>query len=496
MCFKRRLQAKYLWTMALMLILSCSPGQEGQEDGMEARAPQWLAISVNLPRISPTRAGLSDKGNDTPYEGSSEDQKVTSARVVLYDDNNMAVYSFDITATDIAVGSFTNAPFTIKARQLKKANYSVLVLLNPNAKVKAVTNKGNIKSQFEAASEVVINDMVSSDGIFMANAHGYIPTTDANWKETQAEAEATNVPVNVQLERSVGKIFVSPSEGVAIDVEGDIASATMKDFAIDVTNKKTFWMRKPGQSLTGNGTATSPAPTAIENESTPPYYQYAIDPNMDNVAANDFNQSTEYPQLVSTGGWEDNKGIYVIENTMNPSAQIRGNSTRALIRLCYKPASLTFEPTDNDSWADYRGKIMTVSELRQKIQDAITMSDEEMEMPQGFKADMNLLSNEEKLFNKSFDSHNLKYYHEGLNIYATYIRHFDDNKQPMLMAYGRYGVVRNHIYKIEIAKVMGPGSPTPPPPGDTPNDEATTYIAINTVVVPWNTRDIASIILN
>ncbi len=134
---------------ASLLLLSCSSAVEGPDDGAEGKAPQWLAISVSLPRFSQTRAGVADKGNDQPYEGSADDQKVTSARVVLYDDNNMAVHSFDITSTDIAVGSFTHAPFTIKARALKKANYSVLVLLNPNDKVKAVTNKGNVKSQFE-----------------------------------------------------------------------------------------------------------------------------------------------------------------------------------------------------------------------------------------------------------------------------------------------------------------------------------------------------------
>lgn len=483
---------------ASLLLISCSSTTEEQDGGMEEKAPQWLAISVDLPRFTPTRAGVANKDNDQSYEGSADDQKVTSARVVLYDNNNMAVYSFDITATDIAVGSFTNAPFTIKARQLKKANYSVLVLVNPNDKVKAVTNKGNVKAHFEAAADITLADLTGTNGVFMTNAHGYIATADGNWKETQAEAEASNIPVKVEVERAVGKIFISPANGQPVAVEGGatVGTATMADFALDVTNLKTFWMRKPGLSITGNGTADTEAPTAVETPTTPYYYQYAIDPNMNNaVPASDFSISTGFPQQTSTGGWADDKGIYVTENTMNADAQHHEHTTRVLVRLRYLPASLTFDATDNNSWADYKGKLMTLNELKKKIAEAATKSDTEMKMPTGFKADMALLTADEKAFSKSFYSHHLKYYHEGLSVYSTYIRHFDDIKQPMDMAYGRYGVVRNHIYKITVTKVMGPGLPVPPTPDDNPDDDKTTYIAVNTVVMSWNTRTLSSITL-
>lgn len=485
---------------ASLLLLSCSSNVEEPGDATEAKAPQWLAVSVNLPRFTQTRAGVADKNNDESYVGSADDQKVTSARIVLYDNNKMAVYSFDITSTDIAVGSFTNAPFTIKARALKKANYTVLVLINPSNKVKAVTNKGNVQAQFEAAAAVTINDLANTNGVFMTNAHGYVSTADANWKETQAEAEATNVPVKVQVERAVGKVFISPAQGTAVPVEGGaaVATATMSDFALDVTNLRTFWMRQPGLSLRGNGTSTTEAPTVAETKDTPHHLQYAIDPNMAATPTAEFDNHAEYPQAFSTGGWDDAKGLYVVENTMNADAQRHSNTTRVLVRLQYLPASLVFDATDADkSWADYKGKLMTLKELKEKITASKTQSDAEMKMPSGFKADMALLSADELAFSKSYASHNLRFYHKGLNIYATYIRHFDDTKQPMLKAYGRYGVVRNHIYKIEVTKVMGPGSPVPPTPDDKPDDDpSTTYIAVKTVVVPWNTRDLGSIILN
>lgn len=490
----KKTSSGFLIGIVASLLLSCSSNIGEPDDAL--KAPQWLAISVNLPHFTQTRAGVTDKNNDQPYEGSAADQKVTSARIVLYDNNDMAMYSFDITSTDIAVGSFTNAPFTIKAKALKKANYSVLVLVNPNDKVKAVTNKGNVKSQFETATTATIDVLVSETaGVFMTNAHGYVPTTNANWKETATEAES--VPVQVQVERSVGKVFVYPAKGEGVQVEGGatVGTATMDCFCTDITNSKIFWMRKPGLSLTGNGTSTTEAPTATETTTTPHYYQYAIDPNMDVTVPTEFNIHTEFPQTVSLGGWADDKGIYVIENTMNNVAQLHNNTTRLLVRLQYVPASLNFESADK-SWADYKGKLMTLKELKEKITASVTQTDEQMKMPTGFKTDVAQLSAAEKTFNKSFYSHNLKFYHQALNIYSTYIRHFDDTKQPKIMAYGRYGVVRNHIYKITITKVMGPGSPVPPIPDENPDDTPTTYIAVNTVVVPWNTRTLSSIILN
>jgi hypothetical protein len=65
----------------------------------------------------------------------------------------------------------------------------------------------------------------------------------------------------------------------------------------------------------------------------------------------------------------------------------------------------------------------------------------------------------------------------------------------MKMAYGRYGVVRNHAYKIEIAKIWGPGSPLPPQPEDEPNDQEKQYIAVNILVSPWTIRKQTDIIL-
>lgn len=85
----------------------------------------------------------------------------------------------------------------------------------------------------------------------------------------------------------------------------------------------------------------------------------------------------------------------------------------------------------------------------------------------------------------SFDRYGLKFYKDGYSYYLVPIRHFDDRQQPKIGAYGRYGVVRNHLYKITINSVSAPGYLEVPKPEDVPVDKVPTYISANVTVLPW-----------
>lgn len=459
----------------------------------------WLAMTITLPTFDMygTRS-VAGVNNDDEYQGTTDEQKVTAARVVLYEQATATVkYSFDITSSDVTTGAFTYPKFTLKAKQLRKENFDVLVLLNPTEKVKAVTVVGQTKAQFEAAAAEEVNNLVSAaKGVFMCNSFGYASTSDGNWRFSAAEAEATNVPLQVSVERSVAKVFVGNEQGTTIPSDNGLA--TMNVFSLDMINKKLFWMRKPNLVLTGSGTATTDAPTAAEQSNTAQKYKYAIDPNMGifttpSAVEFAFNGLTPLAPT-STGGFDDDKGIYVTENVMNADAQRSLGSTRVLFNIVYIPNALRNKMPTVKHWANYKGKLLTKAELDAKLQDALTMTDEQMDMPSGFKASAAALRAEN--YTRSFENHGLKYYHNGENYYSSYIRHFDDVKQPKLMAYGRYGVLRNHIYKITVTKVSGPGDPEPKTPVDEPDDKPTTYIQISVVVAPWTVVPQAPITLD
>lgn len=491
--------------LLLLLLGGCSKATSEDIDfpTLHEGTNAYLSVTINLPTFDLYGAtrGVGDAHNDDVYQGTIDEQKVTSARLVMYElATNTVKYAFDLTASDVTTGNFTYPKFTVKARQLKKEHFDVLVLLNPTEQVKAMTAVGKTKADFEAPAEESVSNLASSTrGIYMANYLGYVRTTDANWRLSEAQAESEFVSLKVSVERSVAKVFVGNEQGTTIPTANGVA--TMNSFSLDVVNKKLFWMRKPNLALNSHGTLTTDAPTVVEDRTTPQKYKYAIDPNMEApngpgaLPTSDFlYDALNMMSPRSMGGYEDSKGIYVTENTMNPTEQRGTATTRILFNIVYIPTALVGKVGADKSWANYKGKYLTKAELQQKLIDARTMTDDEMAMPHGFKVLATTL--EGKDYTRSFDEDGLKYYHNGENIYASYIRHFDDRKQPKLMAYGRYGVLRNHVYKVRVNRVEGPGNPTPNTPPDEPDDKTKTYINISVTVAPWTVKHQGTIILD
>lgn len=96
----------------------------------------------------------------------------------------------------------------------------------------------------------------------------------------------------------------------------------------------------------------------------------------------------------------------------------------------------------------------------------------------------------------------ISYYKDGRNFYrTTLIRHFQDGEGVTvpesgiavaadyeLQHLGRYGVVRNNWYEIDITSISGPGDPEVDQPSDTPDDSAEGYINFTINVLSWAKR--------
>lgn len=96
----------------------------------------------------------------------------------------------------------------------------------------------------------------------------------------------------------------------------------------------------------------------------------------------------------------------------------------------------------------------------------------------------------------------ISYYKNGENYYySSLIRHFQDGEgvdiptsgiasanDYTLKHLGRYGVVRNNWYEININSISGPGDPVIPEPGDDPDDTAEGYINCTINVLSWAKR--------
>ena len=81
---------------------------------------------------------------------------------------------------------------------------------------------------------------------------------------------------------------------------------------------------------------------------------------------------------------------------------------------------------------------------------------------------------------------------DGACYYQTnLIRHFNNTQSSVDMGYGRYGVVRNNIYKINLKKISRPGAPTVTNDKDNPgnDDPSQSFISFDVHVNPWIVRE-------
>ena len=53
---------------------------------------------------------------------------------------------------------------------------------------------------------------------------------------------------------------------------------------------------------------------------------------------------------------------------------------------------------------------------------------------------------------------------------------------------GRYGIVRNNWYELELGKVSAPGSPTVPELSDKADDEQKYYLQATVKIMDWAVR--------
>lgn len=473
-----------LVALAAIGFTSCSNDDDLQEVNNEGNA--WTSFSIALPSAKTTRA---DKGETE--EGTIGEQAVEGVRVVLYN-NNLVAYAFDLDIKTDGKTNFngngvlekaTKSVFETKAQKVKKQDYQVLVILNPQAGITEATTPGKFLAALEEAVDADV-EKFTGVGFLMTNAQGLVTLSQDQLKDSEKDAEEATDKVKVPVDRAVAKVFVS---GNPKTVEGSGDQVKLQGWALDVTNKKAFYMRKMTKTFDGKA-------EVIGDER---WARYAEDPNFGEVTGKDnFNYLSgilEDNQLNEIGTADEN-AAYVLENTMEANWQNEDLTTRVILKANYIPKG--FEA--NDSWLSYKGFILSVAAFNEKFALALALQEGKdlAGVPAGFTADMKKLNEDETIIKdgelvaeESFSKENLKYYHEGVNYYPVYIRHFEDALTDM--QYGRYGVVRNNVYKLTINSITKPGEPevVEPEEPEIPVDKKESYVSFNVTVQPWLVRN-------
>lgn len=334
------------------------------------------------------------------------------------------------------------------------------------------------------------------------------------------DAADAAAPDEIYVERAVAKTTakVNANGSTLTVADGDFKNATVEfqGWSLNTTNKITYLVRNVTDWATWAGYTMPTGATAgsgnrfFGNDAAFYRVYWSKDPNYNRK--DETNLSTYEPN--STISWTaiDNSSTasgsehpqYCLENTTSESNMLETELTGVLFKAIFTPYGATdgsnffmlankSEIYTEENFVNLVNTILGASTIASISGEGGTYTTKET-----VATWLNISEdNAQKLLDDSRIGGNIKFYKGGVcYYYSAFIKHFGDDLTPFTSGtytaadhLGRYGVVRNNWYELNITKVTGPGSPEIPEPDDekTPDDtESWIRCAIN--VLSWAKR--------
>ena len=548
------MRLKNLFGMAAMLALaaSCSENELGESGGTGANenGPHYATFTIKLPTTNGTRAD----GKPTYDDGTPNEYAVNNATLLVFrgeagkkEADAEFVESMELgdmkpwTGVDDDPNVITTeANITAKLNNFDSSytgNYYAVIMLNNNMtgsskKVKLPVN-GNTFSDWQQAN--VINSMASEvNGFYMANAVKVNGTTTSTLvtidkKKVTTNESAAQSAATIYVERGVAKVTMTAfSEMNVKGLTGDKVTITAWD--LDVTNKKSYPVHNvDNYDSYGDywGDIWEEA-RFTSDHTTFNRAHWGIDPNYSTISndkkyTDDFNYKPKTYDFSGAGDATAPK--YCLENTFSLGHMYQNQTTRVIMKATYVPSGLiageTFYMFDGKS--GYFTEATLTTQISTAITNAgYTAADFSLPLTDVKKAGKHLLTanditktsgsvevNDEFLgkVNAALglsDNKKISTYYEGVSYYIARIKHFGDALTPWNSGdptygtgaeakkkyLGRYGMVRNNWYELQVNSISNPGSPDVPEVNpDTPDDEGDKYyINCSVRILSWAKR--------
>lgn len=548
------MRLKNLFGMAAMLALaaSCSENELGESGGTGANenGARYATFTIVLPTTNGTRAA----GDPTYEDGTPYEYAVNNATLLVFRGKTGEKEADAEFVESVELGDMkpwtgvdgdpnvitTEANITAKLSNFESSytgNYYAVIMLNNNMtgsskKVKLPVN-GNTFSDWQKAN--VSNSMASEvNGFYMANAvkvngttTSTLVTIDKN-KVTTNESAAQSA-ATIYVERGVAKVTMTAfSEMDVKGLTGDKVTITAWD--LDVTNKKSYPVHNVDNydafgDYWGN---IWEEPRFTSDHPTFNRAHWGIDPNYSTVSndkkyPDDFNYKPKTYDFSGAGEATDPK--YCLENTFSLGHMYQNQTTRVIMKATYVPSGLN----EGETFYMFDGKsgYFTEGTLTTQISTAITnagytAADFSLPLTDVKKAGKHLLtanditkvSGTQNVDETFLDNVNaalglsankkISTYYNGVSYYIARIKHFGDALTPWNsgdLTYGtgeeakkkylgRYGMVRNNWYELQVNSISNPGSPDVPEVNpNTPDDEGDKYyINCSVRILSWAKR--------
>lgn len=367
---------------------------------------------------------------------------------------------------------------------------------------------------------------------------------------TEALAKA-NSSATIYVERALAKVDVTATSTTGNLTDNTSVPYTIKGWILDNTNKKTYYLRNTSNSSEWLSLATNavapdkPAKpyrfvgdTPMESGVSLYCTYWAKDPNYNTTPSS---LSTDFSTIGKTAptalknlGEHD----YCLENTFDVPNQNQNVTTRVIIAAQLKDDGKTFYVVnDNES------ELLDEDKMKKAVKSAfLNNADVQAWIKTGLKTGETIDENDLDVTVASTAGNNVptvsvnatgndKYtsaaptvteditnimktikvatYENGISYYPVRIKHFGDDLTPWKKsetpkptvsdgAYpaanqagnylGRYGVLRNNWYTVNVEGIKKIGSPVVPEVTGDPDDELAAYISVKINVLSWAKR--------
>ena len=373
-----------------------------------------------------------------------------------------------------------------------------------------------------------------------------VPIKKENIFSTEAQASSGEAAADIYVERGLAKVTLTDATkdkktvGTSSSYTGD--KVKISKWALDVTNKKTFPIHNVEGLTTEyagiwDNAATTTVPSTqrfVDNsEAKAKRVYWGTDPNYKETTLS--GETTEsktartenFNYIKMENLTADPKDpLYCLENTFNLTNMVQGQTTRVIFKASYTPKDFT--EADGKTFFKIGTSVALWSQknLEDHIKAAvtkvitgttttditinlaatdnnITTAGNHVLKPSNITvtghevtdAEVTAISEKVGLTEKA----GISTYANGESYYIARIKHFGDALTPWtsgesygdnnLKYLGRYGMLRNNWYELDVQSVSGPGYPdVPDVKPNTPDDEDDKYIKVSVKILDWAKR--------
>lgn len=524
--------------LAAALFAGCSSDDKlTVDDGTVSNGTGYVSLRIALPSSS---GGMraNNQANDQFDEGVADEYKVNDITLVFFNSSEEVLAThklagFSASATDDNDGITIEQ--TLATQKVSNNAAYVLVLINKPDDIDTDVAKFDDINKALDCSDVKVLTGSSYNSFYMSNttlSDGTKSQTLVPVSPKTTEDLAVANKVNVYVERAVGKVEMSYYTGSGTNWSSDPdplwvytipddAAVYAKDkisingWNIDLTNTKTYPVRKFNNDWATNQDLQNRmlSSSAIESGSTWKRTYWAEDPNYSaDVTTGALKENTTFSDM-------DNK-LYCPENTFDVEHMKQKNSTRVLLKAKYQPNGFSDGETwyllANSSTPKHEDAILTAVKA---VVPAVT----DLALPAGvtpkdeYRTSYFLKGSDEVTSTELSDIQDaissITKYDAGICYYAVRIQHFGsfytpwgselsapsvagdtyynyltshtDNAKNYL---GRYGIVRNNWYQLELGTISAPGEPTIPKATENADDVTNYYISATVKIMDWAVR--------